>query len=88
MKHFLGASALDISSGDWNNWFEKLKTHELETTNSNLKIAYQKSEQGYHARSFEDAFINVNLDLIKSNKNNLQGLKNKNKLDSFTVFGK
>jgi putative ATP-dependent endonuclease of the OLD family len=35
--------------------------------NGNLACIYQIEENSYHARSFEDAFINVNSDFIKEN---------------------
>ncbi len=44
-------------------------------------IAYQTEQNGYHARSFEDAFISLNFDFIKSNKDKFDSLKNKNKLE-------
>jgi len=42
-----------------------------------VNVFYQKQELGYHARSFEDAFINVNLELMKEKINDINGLKNK-----------
>ena len=41
-------------------------------------------EDGYHARSFEDSFIKKNLDLIKTNRDALWGIKNKEILDTQT----
>ncbi|SCX55904.1 Predicted ATP-dependent endonuclease of the OLD family, contains P-loop ATPase and TOPRIM domains [Pseudomonas sp. NFACC32-1] len=57
-------------------WFEDLKNHSLQVADFSPFIAYQKTENGYHGRSFEDAFVNINLDLIKNNIEHLQGLKN------------
>ena len=34
----------------------------------------------YHARSFEDAFINCNYEFIKQHKNDFKGLKNRGKI--------
>lgn len=45
--------------------------------NSTLLICYQQEEEHYHARSFEDAFIHINKDFIKSKIGNFRGLKNK-----------
>lgn len=43
-------------------------------------IVFQTEENGYCARSFEDAFINCNFDFVETNKDNFQGLKNRNKI--------
>lgn len=45
--------------------------------NSLIFISFQQEEDKYHARSFEDAFIHINRDFIKSKKDHFQGLKNK-----------
>lgn len=42
-----------------------------------LCVVYQTTENGYNARSFEDAFINLNIDFINANKNVFRGLKKK-----------
>ena len=49
--------------------------------NGNLRIAYQTEENGYHARSFEDAFISINFNFINNNKVNFNSLKNRNKIN-------
>lgn len=54
------------------------------TINQNgcFRIAYQTEESGNQASSFEDAFIHLNKDFIKVNRDEfLQGLKNRKKLD-------
>lgn len=50
--------------------------------NGNLMITFQTEENGYHARSFEDAFINRNFNFIETNKDKFQGLKNRNRIVS------
>ncbi|MBO9459223.1 hypothetical protein [Labrenzia sp. R5_0] len=40
-------------------------------------------ENGYHARSFEDAFIAKNFEKIKNKKDDLGGLKNVQEIDDF-----
>lgn len=42
-----------------------------------LCVVYQTSENGYNARSFEDAFIHLNKEFVNTNKGNFRGLKNK-----------
>jgi predicted ATP-dependent endonuclease of OLD family len=63
-------------------WFEKLKAHSLGAEDSVIKVAYQSTENGYHGRSFEDAFVNVNLKMIKAQKDRLWGLKNRSRLET------
>jgi putative ATP-dependent endonuclease of the OLD family len=40
-----------------------------------LQIAFQTEEGGYHARSFEDAFFNLNKEFIKNKDNKFTSLK-------------
>jgi len=63
------------------DWMINLKRNALNDDQSKIKVAYQIEENGYHGRSFEDAFISVNLDNIKKNKNFIGGLQNKGDLD-------
>lgn len=78
-----------------NTEFNKIKT--LEFTNKilkkdddnwesdesgNLCLSFQIEENDYHARSFEDAFISLNLDFIKNNKENFKSLRNRGDFDN------
>lgn len=45
-----------------------------------LRLLFQKEENGYQARSFEDAFINLNLQFIIDNETDFTSLKNKSLL--------
>ena len=49
--------------------------------NGNLYINCQQNEDGYHARSFEDAFIHINREFINDHKNEYNGLKNREYFD-------
>lgn len=72
IKHFL-------PNFDWENLknlSEENRTKSI--NNSTLLICYQQEEEHYHARSFEDAFIQMNKDFINSNIGDFRGLKNKN----------
>jgi len=62
-----------ILSKNKNNW--------KEDKDGLICIAYQTKQNGYHARSFEDAFISLNLEFIKSNKEKFKSLKKKVMLD-------
>ena len=52
--------------------------------NSTVFICYQQEEESYHARSFEDAFINLNREFVKGNKSTFRGLKNASDFDDNT----
>lgn len=80
LKYFLEAP--DIKSEEFTQWFNNLLEQKLPCIHQNVSIAYQKLEHDYHARSFEDAFININKDRIKKEKDNIEGLKNIRKLSS------
>lgn len=48
--------------------------------NGTLRLIFQKEQNGYQARSFEDAFICSNLQFVIDNKDKFMGLKNRSKL--------
>ena len=50
--------------------------------NATVCISYQQREKDYHARSFEDAFIHINLEFVKEKKDNFQSLKNRNRFNA------
>ena len=52
----------------------------MNSINPNIKVSYQVKENEYHARSFEDAFLSVNLNTINSNKEDINGLKKKSEI--------
>ena len=68
----------------FSTWIEQLKSHKLNVrdTFKNVRVAYQSKEEKYHARSFEDAFIALNLSEIATRKASIKGLKNMSKLDA------
>lgn len=51
---------------------------------STICICYQQEENTYHARSFEDAFIHLNREFVKSSKGTFKGLKNASNFDDDT----
>lgn len=75
IKYYL--SAPEISEKlSFENWLNDLVDHNLSTISEYVHIAYQKNEGSYHPRSFEDAFINKNLDKMKEKCEKINGLKN------------
>lgn len=61
--------------------FNKINGHWVNQPDGKLCVAYQTEENGYNARSFEDAFIHLNRDFVKSNKENFRGLQNRENFD-------
>jgi putative ATP-dependent endonuclease of OLD family len=60
---------------EWSRWFEKLKEDKLHSKDSQIKLSFQLEENNYQGRSFEESFININIDNLKNNISNLTGLK-------------
>lgn len=81
IKYYLEAPDF-MAKSTFNVWLQKLINNELVCSNNYIFIAYQKSENNYQARSFEDAFINVNLDEIKTECGKIGGLKNIEEFES------
>ncbi|MES2676885.1 MAG: ATP-dependent endonuclease [Pseudomonadota bacterium] len=79
LMHFFNAP--EISDEGFKDWFNDLVKNKLECKYKNIKISYQTEENSYHARSFEDAFVNLNLNEIKRNKKKLWGIKSKGSLE-------
>ena len=65
--------------------FDKVDNDWVIQNNGKLCIAYQTNENGYNARSFEDAFIHINRNFVNTNKNEFKGLKNKNSFDDTNI---
>lgn len=84
VKYYLNAPSFDDPK--FSTWFNDLKENKLECDNERIKLCYQVSENSYHARSFEDAFISINNDIIKTKIDILQGLKNTDDFNSVTDF--
>jgi predicted ATP-dependent endonuclease of OLD family len=61
--------------------FNKVNGNWVNQPNGKLCVVYQTSENGYHARSFEDAFIHLNRNFVKDNKDNFKGLQNRGDFD-------
>ena len=64
-----------------NKLFNKVNGSWVNQSNGKLCVVYQTCENGYHARSFEDAFIHLNRNFVKDNKDNFKGLQNKGDFD-------
>lgn len=60
-----------------NKLFNKIANVWRNQTDGKLCVVYQTAENGYNARSFEDAFIHINRSFVTTNKDSFEGLKNK-----------
>lgn len=79
IKSFFKNPSLDNLKGFIfdNKIFNKVSGIWKNQANGNLSVIYQTEENGYNARSFEDAFIHINKGYINDNKESFRGLKNK-----------
>ena len=64
-----------------NKTFNKINGNWKNRPDGKLCVVYQTEENGYHARSFEDAFIHLNRSFVKDNKDNFRGLQHRDKFD-------
>ncbi len=83
LKHFYKAPEKDAP--EFPEWYMKLTKGELTIEGGIVKVAYQLDEDGYHARSFEDAFLHINRGKLKSLGDKLHGLKNEKDLQNETM---
>jgi hypothetical protein len=60
-----------------NKLFNKVGGIWTNQADGRLCVVYQTEESGYNARSFEDAFININKGYVNDNKDSFRGLQNK-----------
>lgn len=83
LKFFFDAPDLK-EKAEFSTWIEQLKSNKLLVRKEfeNVRVAYQTEENDYHARSFEDAFIALNLSDIAARKDKIEGLKNRSSLAS------
>lgn len=85
LKYFLKAPSIKEEK-KYSEWITKLKNNSLNKVSSIIQLAYQIEDNKYHGRSFEDAFISINLETIKKYKKDITGLKNLKSLENFENF--
>ncbi len=85
LRYFFSAPKIkgddDKPNKEFDKWFVNLKNGDTEARFDKVNVVYQTEEAGYHARSFEDAFININRQTVKQNHAELLGLKKKKLLE-------
>ena len=84
IKYFFKSPPED--SDEYQDWFINLRNHSQDSIHANIKVAYQREENGYFARSFEDSFICLNIDRIKEQRDDILGIKNKSTLNTYDNF--
>lgn len=64
-----------------NKIFNKINDTWVAQSEGLLCVVYQTNENGYQARSFEDAFIHLNRTFVKDNKDDFKGLQKRDYFD-------
>lgn len=82
IKYYYGAPEFIYGCSTHITWLENVKNHSQKCISDFVNVSYQCEENGYYPRSFEDAFINVNLTTLKEQQDQLLGLKNKDEIDA------
>lgn len=83
ISHYFGNPTLiDLQGYSFSNkLFNKIDGNWVNHPNGKLCIVYQTVENGYNARSFEDAFIHLNKEFVRDKKESFRGLKNQESFD-------
>lgn len=79
IKYFLNAP--EFTTATFSSWYKDMIEHRNLSSSDLIYVAYQCKENDYYARSFEDAFVNVNLATLQEQKGDLWGMKNIEELD-------
>ncbi|MBE5320841.1 ATP-dependent endonuclease [Pedobacter sp. MR2016-19] len=65
---------------EFEGWLKQIKEGTAKSISPEIYVAYQRPENGYQARSFEDAFMAINLAEMVTHKDNIAGLENRKEL--------
>ncbi|BBO71398.1 ATP-dependent endonuclease [Desulfosarcina alkanivorans] len=84
IRYFFNNPSLDNLKGFGllNKLFNKVAGVWTNQADGRLCVVYQTKENGYNARSFEDAFININMGYVNDNKDSFRGLQNREHLEN------
>ena len=84
IKHFTGKNKINeivaLTDDERTYSYNSETSKWVHSEDGNLRLLFQKEENGYQATSFEDAFLCCNLNFVENNKEHFEGLKNRNKL--------
>lgn len=75
-------AAPNIHAAEFKDWMQSLKAGALKCTSPSIHVAYQLLENGYQARSFEDAFVHLNRATVEKHLDAINGLKNKEEFEA------
>ena len=81
IKYYYGAPEFVYGCTKHTTWLKNLISHNQECVSDFVNVSYQQEENDYYPRSFEDAFININLPQLRKQKTQLLGLKNIDEID-------
>ncbi|MEJ0103740.1 MAG: ATP-dependent endonuclease [Bacteroidota bacterium] len=83
LSFFFGAATINALKGYAiaNKCFNKVAGAWQNAADGKLCVIYQMEDEGYNARSFEDAFIHINRPFIVADKTNFNGLQNREYFD-------
>lgn len=89
IKYYLEMPDDEILSQDHAKWFRDMVDHKLSPGNPRIHLSYQCAEEpgGFRPRSFEDAFVNVNLKKMAQKCEVIDGLKNRQTLERYAAKG-
>ena len=73
LKYFYSSPEFK-EEAEWTTWFDNLKKDKLQDDDTKIKLAYQLEENSYHARSFEDSFISINIENLLVNHLKINGV--------------
>ena len=82
IKYYYGAPKFVYGCTKHTTWLKNLISHKQECVSDFVNVSYQQEENDYYPRSFEDAFININLPQLRGQKAQLLGLKNIDEIDT------
>lgn len=82
IKYYYGAPDFVYGCTKHTKWLENLISHTQECVSDFVNVSYPQEENDYYPRSFEDAFININLPQLREQKDQLLGLKNIDEIDT------
>ncbi|XQF92538.1 ATP-dependent nuclease [Pseudoalteromonas espejiana] len=79
IRHYFNSP--EFKDKDFPTWMDKLKEHQHRDPSPLIKVTYQNAENSYQGRSFEEAFVSVNMEIIGRNIDDISGLKNKKRFE-------
>ena len=82
IKYYYDAPEFVYDSPNYKAWFENIKNHTQPGISELVNVSYQCEENGYYPRSFEDAFISINISKMKEQQMLLLGLKNEDEIET------